>query len=129
MKFKCTTDTTKKFTPGKVYETPASHAIHNVAIRDDNGRARVFSVTHEGEGIRWNSGGNKAAVMKKLKPSFRIDENGTMHISDGEVTRIKIGSWGGKVNERQISLFRKLVVSTICAVSVGALAGIIYTLF
>lgn len=126
MKFKCTTDTTKKFTPGKVYETPASHALHNVAIRDDNGRTRVFSVTHEGEGIRWNSGGNKAAVMKKLKPSFRIDENGTVHINDGEVTRIKIGSWGGSAESKRNRIAEIAITASIALACVAALVAHFY---
>lgn len=126
MKFKCTTDTTKKFTPGKVYETPASHALHNVAIRDDNGRARVFSVTHNGEGIRWNSGGNKAAVMKKLKPSFRIDESGTVHINDGEVTRIKIGSWGGKAESKRNRIAAIAITASIALAGVAALVAHFY---
>lgn len=119
MKFKCTTDTTKKFTPGKVYETSASNALHNVAIRDDSGRTRVFRVTHNGEGIRWNVGGNKSAVMKKLHPTFRIDELGTAHISDGEVTRVKIGGWGETAESKRERITKIAIAATLVLVSVA----------
>lgn len=123
MKFKCTTDTTKKFTPGKVYETAASNALHNVAIRDDSGRTRVFKVTHDGEGIRWNIGGNKAAVMKKLKPTFRIDELGTVHISDGEVTRVKISGFGEAAESKRDRIAKIAIAASIAIAGVAALVA------
>ena len=128
MKFKCESDNTKKFTPGKVYETPASHAKHNVILTDDTGRTRIFSVTHGGKGIRWNCGGKRHTTMMKLEPTFKIDKTGTIHITDGEVTRIKIGVWGDDVNKRQGKRFKKAVCAAICAVAVGLVAGAIYTL-
>ena len=59
MKFECISDNTKKFTVGKIYDVPTEHAKHTVALTDDTGRHRIATVTHNGEGLRWNSGGTK----------------------------------------------------------------------
>lgn len=73
MKFECISDNTKKFTVGKIYNAPTEHAKHTVALTDDTGRHRIATVTHNGEGLRWNSGGTKFATFgKKHKLTFCV---------------------------------------------------------
>lgn len=73
MKFECISDNTKKFTVGKIYDAPTEHAKHTVALTDDTGRQRIATVTHNGEGLRWNSGGTKFATFgKKRKRTFCV---------------------------------------------------------
>lgn len=80
MKFECISDNTKKFTVGKIYDVPTEHAKHTVALTDDTGRHRIATVTHNGEGLRWNSGGTKFATFgKKRKRTFRV--NGKINTS------------------------------------------------
>lgn len=74
MKFECISDNTKKFTVGKIYDVPTEHAKHTVALTDDTGRHRIATVTHNGEGLRWNSGGTKFATFgKKRKRTFCVN--------------------------------------------------------
>ena len=76
MKFECISDNTKKFTVGKIYDVPTEHAKHTVALTDDTGRQRIATVTHNGEGLRWNSGGTKFATFgKKRKRTFSVNGN------------------------------------------------------
>lgn len=76
MKFECISDNTKKFTVGKIYDVPTEHAEQTVALTDDTGRNRIATVTHNGEGLRWNSGGTKFATFgKKRKRTFRFKGN------------------------------------------------------
>lgn len=84
MKFECISDNTKKFTVGKIYDVPTEHAKHTVALTDDTGRHRIATVTHNGEGLRWNSGGTKFATFgKKRKRTFRVNgKNNTSKISN-----------------------------------------------
>ena len=80
MKFECISDNTKKFTVGKIYDAPTEHAKHTVALTDDTGRQRIATVTHNGEGLRWNSGGTKFATFgKKRKRTFCV--NGKINTS------------------------------------------------
>lgn len=80
MKFECISDNTKKFTVGKIYDAPTENAKHTVALTDDTGRQRIATVTHNGEGLRWNSGGTKFATFgKKRKRTFRV--NGKINTS------------------------------------------------
>lgn len=80
MKFECISDNTKKFTVGKIYDVPSEHAKHTAVITDDTGRNRIATVTHNGEGLRWNSGGTKFATFgKKRKRTFRV--NGKINTS------------------------------------------------
>lgn len=76
MKFECISDNTKKFTVGKVYEVPTEHYNNTIALTDDTGRRRIAKLTHNGEGIRWNSGGTKFATFgKKRKRTFCVNGN------------------------------------------------------
>lgn len=76
MKFECISDNTKKFTVGKIYDVPSEHAKHTAVITDDTGRHRIATVTHNGEGLRWNSGGTKFATFgKKRKRTFCVKGN------------------------------------------------------
>ncbi|ALT58216.1 hypothetical protein [Enterobacteria phage vB_EcoS_IME167] len=80
MKFECISDNTKKFTVGKIYNVPSEHAKHTLALTDDTGCQRIATVTHNGEGLRWNSGGTKFATFgKKRKRNFRV--NGKINTS------------------------------------------------
>lgn len=80
MKFECISDNTKKFTVGNIYDVPTEHAKHTAVITDDTGRNRIATVTHNGEGLRWNSGGTKFATFgKKRKRTFRV--NGKINTS------------------------------------------------
>lgn len=86
MKFECISDNTKKFTVGKIYDVPSEHAKHTAVITDDTGRNRIATVTHNGEGLRWNSGGTKFATFgKKRKRTFRVN----VKINTSKISNVK----------------------------------------
>lgn len=92
MKFECISDNTKKFTVGKVYEVPTEHYNNAIALTDDTGRHRIAKLTHNGEGIRWNSGGTKFATFgKKNKRTFcvngKVEANNIHNVKPSEVDR------------------------------------------
>lgn len=92
MKFECISDNTKKFTVGKIYDAPTENAKHTVALTDDTGRHRIAIVTHNGEGLRWNSGGTKFATFsKKRKRTFcvngKVAANKIHNVRPSEVDR------------------------------------------
>lgn len=94
MKFECISDNTKKFTVGKIYDVPTEHAKHTVALTDDTGRHRIATVTHNGEGLRWNSGGTKFATFgkkHKRKPALdlrdKVATNKIRNVKPSEVDR------------------------------------------
>ncbi|ATN94132.1 hypothetical protein HOS16_gp54 [Shigella phage vB_SflS-ISF001] len=73
LKFECISDITKIFSVGKNYDVPTEQAKHTVALTHDTGRHRIGTVTHNGEGLRWNSAGTKFATFgKNRKRSSRV---------------------------------------------------------
>ena len=93
MKFECISDNTKKFTVGKIYDVPTEYAKHTVALTDDTGRNRIATVTHNGEGLRWNSGGTKFATFgKKRKRTFRVNGN----VADNKIHNVKSSEFDHK---------------------------------
>ncbi|MDQ4166609.1 hypothetical protein bas13_0070 [Escherichia phage LeonhardEuler] len=86
MKFECISDNTKKFTVGKIYDVPSEHAKHTTVITDDTGHNRIATITHNGEGLRWNSGGTKFATFgKKSKRTFCVNDK----INTSKISNVK----------------------------------------
>ncbi|EFY8979799.1 hypothetical protein B9534_000879 [Shigella sonnei] len=118
MKFECIGDNTKKFTVGKIYDVPSEHAKHTVALTDDTGRNRIATVTHNGEGLRWNSGGTKFATFgKKRKRTFRanvnIAANKIHNVKPSEVDRKPATKFEEKADLSGLAIALVLLVASI----------------
>lgn len=122
MKFECISDNTKKFTVGKIYDVPTEHAKHTVALTDDTGRHRIATVTHNGEGLRWNSGGTKFATFGKKKQKFNTSRiNGGFRIEHGKIHRVQPSEVDGKVKpkltNKDIDNLANLAMATVLLIS------------
>lgn len=118
MKFECISDNTKKFTVGKIYDVPSEHAKHAAVITDDTGRNRIATVTHNGEGLRWNSGGTKFATFgKKRKRTFcvngKVAANKIHNVKPSEVDRKPVLKFKGKVDLFNLAASLVLLVAAI----------------
>ncbi|AAP49932.1 hypothetical protein CPTT1_010 [Escherichia phage T1] len=123
MKFECISDNTKKFTVGKIYDVPTEHAEQTVALTDDTGRNRIATVTHNGEGLRWNSGGTKFATFgKKRKRTFRVNGNvaaNKIHnVKPSEVDRKPALKFKEKVDLFNLAASLVLLVAAISLLSI-----------
>lgn len=122
MKFECISDNTKKFTVGKIYDVPTEHANHTVALTDDTGRHRIATVTHNGEGLRWNSGGTKFATFGKKKQKFNTSRiKGGFRIEQGKIHSVKPIEVDGKVKpkltNKDIDNLANLAMATVLLIS------------
>lgn len=118
MKFECISDNTKKFTVGKIYDVPTEHAKHTVALTDDTGRHRIATVTHNGEGLRWNSGGTKFATFgKKRKRTFcvngKVTANKIHNVKPSEVDRKPATKFEEKADLSGLAIALVLLVASI----------------
>ena len=118
MKFECISDNTKKFTVGNIYEAPTENAKHTVALTDDTGRHRIATVTHNGEGLRWNSGGTKFATFgKKRKRTFcikgKIAANKIHSVKPSEVDRKPVTKFEEKADLSGLAIALVLLVASI----------------
>src|SRR5699024_12648949 len=122
MKFECISDNTKKFTVSKIYDVPTEHAKHTVALTDDTGRHRTATVTHNGEGLRLNSGGTKFATFgKKRKRTLSVNGN----IEANKIRNVK----PSEVDRKPSLKFKEKVELFKLASSVGLLVAAIELLF
>nr|CAI9865707.1 hypothetical protein PFGHJN_00014 [Escherichia phage UP30] len=122
MKFECISDNTKKFTVGKIYDAPTENAKHTVALTDDTGRHRIATVTHNGEGLRWNSGGTKFATFGKKKRKFNTSRiKGDFRIEHGKIHSVKPSEVDGKVKpkltNKDIDNLANLAMATVLLIS------------
>lgn len=118
MKFECISDNTKKFTVGKIYDVPTEHAKHTVALTDDTGRHRIATVTHNGECLRWNSGGIKFATFgKKRKRTFcvngKVTANKIHNVKPSEVDRKQATKFEEKADLSGLAISLVLLVASI----------------
>lgn len=118
MKFECISDNTKKFTVGKIYDVPTEHAKHTVALTDDTGRHRIATVTHNGEGLRLNSGGTKFATFGKKKQKFNTSR---FRIEQGKIHSVQPSEVDGKVKpkltKKDIDNLANLAMTTVLLIS------------
>lgn len=110
--------TQKKFTVGKIYDVPTEHAKHTVALTDDTGRHRIATVTHNGEGLRWNSGGTKFATFgKKRKRTFcvkgKVEANKIHNVKTSEVDSKPATKFEEKADLSGLAIALVLLVASI----------------
>lgn len=118
MKFECISDNTKKFTVGNIYDVPTEHTKHTAVITDDTGRNRIATVTHNGEGLRWNSGGTKFATFgKKRKRTFcvngKVAANKIHNVKPSEVDRKSAMKFEEKADLSGLAIALVLLVASI----------------